>query len=69
MTRLPRRAHDDAGGQPRLCADGTEHGHGSRSPTATGDGRHRGVISAMVMSLLVLRVLYMVFKGRLKTGW
>ena len=65
--RLAARADDDAGGQPRLSADGVQHRHGGRSAAAAGDGRHRrrdrrdGDVAA------VLRVLYVVFKSPVKS--
>ena len=60
-TRLAARADDDAGGQPGLPADGFQHGMGAEVQRPLATVVIGGVIGAMVMSLLVLRVLYVVF--------
>ena len=59
-------AHDDARRQPGLCADGVLTGMGAEVQRPLATVVIGGVISAMVMSLFVVRVLYLVIRSPVK---
>jgi len=68
LTRLRPVLMDDARGLPGLCADGLSTGMGAEVQRPLATVVIGGVVSAMVMSLLVLRVLYVVFQAPLGAG-